>query len=169
MIRRLASPVLKSLLRRFPAAAIVGPRQCGKTTLAQALGGRYFDLEQDAERVRLDLEWEAIVAGRTLVVLDEAQTHPAVFPRLRAAIDSARKRHGRFLLLGSVSPALMRSVGESLAGRMAVHELTPFLQPELRTRAMRDRLWLMGGFPRRGGAQAKQLSRVGGELPPPYG
>jgi predicted AAA+ superfamily ATPase len=70
-----------------------------------------------------------------------------VFPRLRAAIDADRSRNGRFILLGAVSPALMRSVSESLAGRMAVIELTPFLWNELAARPMRSRLWLMGGFP----------------------
>jgi hypothetical protein len=135
------------MLRRFPAVTLVGPRQCGKTTLAREIGGEYFDLEQESDRVRLDLEWTRLVAGRTRVILDEAQTHPAVFPRLRAAIDADRSRNGRFILLGSVSPALMRSVSESLAGRMAVIELTPFLWNELAARPMRSRLWLMGGFP----------------------
>jgi len=147
MLRRLAAPSLRSALRRYPAVAIVGPRQCGKTTIARAIGGEYFDLEQEADRVRLDLEWERLVAGRTRLILDEAQSFPAVFPRLRGAIDADRRRNGRFLLLGSASPALMRSVGESLAGRMAVAELTPFLLPELRAAPMRDRLWLTGGFP----------------------
>jgi predicted AAA+ superfamily ATPase len=135
------------MLRRFPAVTLVGPRQCGKTTLAREIGGEYFDLEQESDRVRLDLEWTRLVAGRTRVILDEAQTHPAVFPRLRAAIDADRSRNGRFILLGAVSPALMRSVSESLAGRMAVIELTPFLWNELAARPMRSRLWLMGGFP----------------------
>ena len=147
MIRRLAARSLRASLRGFPAVTIVGPRQCGKTTLARAVGGAYFDLEQEAERVRLDLEWDRLCAGRTRVILDEAQSFPEVFPRLRGAIDADRRRNGRFLLLGSVSPALMRRVAESLAGRMAVVELTPFLLPELRASAMRDRRWLMGGFP----------------------
>ena len=147
MLRRLAARTLRSALRRWPAVTIAGPRQCGKTTLAREIGGEYFDLEQESERIRLDIEWGRLVAGRARVVLDEAQCWPAVFPRLRAAIDADRRRNGRFLLLGSVSPALMRSVGESLAGRMAVAELTPFLLPELRASAMRGRLWLTGGFP----------------------
>ena len=147
MLRRASAPFLRSTLRRFPAVTLVGPRQCGKTTLAREIGGEYFDLEQESDRVRLDLEWTRLVAGRTRVILDEAQTHPAVFPRLRAAIDADRSRNGRFILLGSVSPALMRSVSESLAGRMAVIELTPFLWNELAARPMRSRLWLMGGFP----------------------
>lgn len=147
MLRRASAPFLRSTLRRFPAVTLVGPRQCGKTTLAREIGGEYFDLEQESDRVRLDLEWTRLVAGRTRVILDEAQTHPAVFPRLRAAIDADRARNGRFILLGAVSPALMRSVSESLAGRMAVIELTPFLWNELAARPMRSRLWLMGGFP----------------------
>jgi len=147
VLRRASAPFLRSMLRRFPAVTLVGPRQCGKTTLAREIGGEYFDLEQESDRVRLDLEWTRLVAGRTRVILDEAQTHPAVFPRLRAAIDADRSRNGRFILLGSVSPALMRSVSESLAGRMAVIELTPFLWNELAARPMRSRLWLMGGFP----------------------
>ena len=147
MLRRASAPLLRSTLRRFPAATIVGPRQCGKTTLAREIGGEYFDLEQESDRVRLDLEWTRLIAGRTRVILDEAPTYPAVFPRLRAAIDADRSRNGRFILLGSVSPALMHSVSESLAGRMAVIELTPFLWTELTARPMRSRLWLMGGFP----------------------
>jgi predicted AAA+ superfamily ATPase len=147
VLRRASAPFLRSTLRRFPAVTLVGPRQCGKTTLAREIGGEYFDLEQESDRVRLDLEWTRLVAGRTRVILDEAQTHPAVFPRLRAAIDADRARNGRFILLGAVSPTLMRSVSESLAGRMAVIELTPFLWNELAARPMRSRLWLMGGFP----------------------
>jgi hypothetical protein len=147
VLRRASAPFLRSTLRRFPAVTLVGPRQCGKTTLAREIGGEYFDLEQESDRVRLDLEWTRLVAGRTRVILDEAQTHPAVFPRLRAAIDADRSRNGRFILLGAVSPTLMRSVSESLAGRMAVIELTPFLWNELAARPMRSRLWLMGGFP----------------------
>ena len=117
MLRRLAARQLRSALSAFPAAVIVGPRQCGKTTLARMVSGEYFDLEQESERVRLDLEWNRLAAGRVRVLLDEAQSFPAVFPRLRAAIDRDRRRNGRFLLLGSVSPMLMRTVAESLAWR----------------------------------------------------
>ncbi len=155
MLSRIASTFLRSALREFPAVTIVGPRQCGKTTLARSLGGSYFDLEQESERVRLDLEWEELIAGKSRLILDEAQSYPEVFPRLRGAIDANRRKNGRFLLLGSVSPVLMPSVSESLAGRMAVAELTPFLRSEIRTTAMRSRLWLMGGFPDGGVRRAK--------------
>jgi hypothetical protein len=127
--------------------ALIGPRQCGKTTLGRSLGGAYFDLEQESERLRLDLEWNARLGGEDLLVLDEAQSWPDVFPRLRGAIDRERKRAGRFLLLGSVSPSLMVHVSESLAGRLSLIELTPFLWTELQTQASRRRRWLCGGYP----------------------
>lgn len=148
--RQIPRTIRRELLGRlgtYPAVALVGPRQSGKTTLARSLGGVYFDLEQESERLRLDLEWEARVAGKHLVILDEAQSWPDVFPRLRGAIDRERKRNGRFLLLGSVSPSLMAQVSESLAGRLSQIELTPFLWTELNTQASRKRLWLCGGYP----------------------
>ena len=125
MLARTAFPLVRARLRDFPAVALVGPRQCGKTTLARTLSKRYFDLEQPGDRVKLDLEWDELMNGKGLVVIDEAQAWPDVFPRLRGAIDSARKLKGRFLLLGSVSPSLMRQVSESLAGRLALVELSP--------------------------------------------
>ena len=147
MLARLATRTIQDRLETNPAVALLGPRQAGKTTLARSLGGTYFDLEQDAERLRLDLEWDQLVSGRGLVILDEAQAAPEFFPRLRGAIDEDRKRNGRFLLLGSVSPALMTAVSESLAGRLALVELTALLLSELTAEAQRVRLWLTGGFP----------------------
>ncbi len=138
--------VLRRRLRANPAVALVGPRQAGKTTLAKSLAGGYFDLEQEPERLRLNLQWEALARGRQLIVLDEAQAWPEVFPRLRAAIDEERSRKGRFLILGSVSPSMMGEVSESLAGRLALLELTPFLFTEL-PRIPLSLLWLRGGYP----------------------
>jgi len=143
--RRIAR-LVRSRLRQLPAVALLGPRQCGKTTLAKSLGGEYFDLESDADRVRLDLRWAEVEASSKLIILDEAQVWPEVFPRLRSAIDRDRKRAGRFLLLGSVAPALMTKVSESLAGRLALVELTPFLLNEVPVSSF-SRLWLKGGFP----------------------
>lgn len=147
MIERRQTSLLARRLAEYPAVALVGPRQCGKTTLARSFDGDYFDLEQEADRLRLDLEWPRLAAGRRLAILDEAQAWPEIFNRLRGAIDAERKRNGRFLLLGSVAPSLMARVSESLAGRLSLVELTPFLLTELPTAAARERLWLCGGYP----------------------
>lgn len=149
MIQREHTNLIRQRLDKFPAVAILGPRQCGKTTLAKQIGGTYFDLEQEGSHAQLDALWNKLMAGRDLIILDEAQSAPALFPRLRGAIDEHRKRNGRFLLLGSVSPALMKNVSESLAGRLAVVELSPFILPELPHNRMDD-LWLFGGYPQGG-------------------
>lgn len=146
MLDRSIARLVQERLATYPAVALLGPRQSGKTTLAKSLGGAYFDLEQPVDRLRLDVAWETAVGGADLLILDEAQEMPALFPRLRAAIDEDRKRNGRFLLLGSVSPALMRQVGESLAGRLALCELTPFVASEL-PESQWDTLWRFGGYP----------------------
>src|SRR5689334_1556652 len=118
MLQRLAKQELENRLKTNPAAALIGPRQCGKTTLAKSLQGFYFDLEQQEDRLKLELRWNDLISGQHLLILDEAQSWPETFNRLRGAIDADRKRRGRFLLLGSVSPTLMTHVSESLAGRL---------------------------------------------------
>ena len=147
MISRKIYPLVQSRLKTYPAVILVGPRQCGKTTFASLLGGHYFDLEQSSERLKLDINWDEVTASDSLVVLDEAQSYPELFPRLRGTIDRDRKKIGRFLLLGSVSPALMAQVSESLAGRLSVLELTPFLFSELQNDNRLKKLWLYGGYP----------------------
>lgn len=147
MLRRRLRRVVEGRLAVSPAVALLGPRQVGKTTLARSLGGVYFDLEQEQERLRADLEWDGLVAGSSLVIFDEAQVWPEAFVRVRGAIDRDRRRMGRFLLLGSVSPVLMRQVSESLTGRLSLVELTPLLTTELGTNASRERRWLCGGYP----------------------
>ncbi len=146
MIPRIYARQIRSKLKRYPAVALIGPRQCGKTTLAQQLGGAYFDMETAGSEARLDAEWETLVSGKQLIIVDEAQNAPWVFSRLRGTIDADRKRNGRFLVLGSVSPALMKNVSESLAGRLGLVRLTPFILPELKARQMDD-LWFCGGYP----------------------
>jgi predicted AAA+ superfamily ATPase len=157
MIARINSSRISEKLKRSPAVVLVGPRQCGKTTLAKTLPDIvYFDLERDSDRVRLDLEWPALVSDKKCIVLDEVQTMPELFPRLRSEIDGKRKENGRFLLLGSVAPSLMKQVAESLAGRLSLCEMTPFVATEL-PEAQWDRLWCYGGYPDGGVLDAKQF------------
>jgi predicted AAA+ superfamily ATPase len=92
MLKRRARGLIRQRLATYPAVALIGPRQSGKTTLARAVGGHYFDLEQEADRLRLDLTWDEVAPGKKLVILDEAQSWPEVFERLRGAIDKNRKR-----------------------------------------------------------------------------
>ncbi len=146
IVLRKVKTLVQQRLKSYPAVALVGPRQSGKTTLAHSLSTEYFDLEQETERLRLDVQWPSLLKTKRLIVLDEAQTWPELFPRLRGAIDEDRRRNGRFLLLGSVSPALMKHVSESLAGRLSLVELSPFTLSELPDIPLRE-LWLRGGFP----------------------
>lgn len=146
MIDRGIRKHIAKCLRTYPAVAILGARQSGKTTLAKTFSDSYFDLELEQEKLRLDLQWEEIVASRKPVILDEAQNFPEVFSRLRSAIDADRKRFGRFLILGSISPGLMKSVSDFLTGRIALTELSPLSHMEMRDTPL-DHLWLMGGFP----------------------
>src|SRR3989304_2308850 len=159
MIRRAAQQLVLKRLEAYPAVSLVGPRQGGQTPPARMIDGDYFDLEQPPERLRLDLEWEGLIARKKLVILDEAQSWPEIFTRLRGAVDRDRKRTGRFLLLGSVSPSLMAQVSESLAGRLSLVELTPFLLTELKAKGSRGRRWLCGGYPDGGVLEATRFPR----------
>ena len=159
MIYRLAEARISDLLTRFPAVAVLGPRQVGKTTLArrivQELGAAavYLDLELPSHRAKLsDPELYFSSQEDRLVVLDEIQRVPGLFEVLRGVIDERRRqgrRHRQFLLLGSASIDLLQQSSETLAGRIAYSELTPLLAEEVATkkRGDRDRLWLRGGFP----------------------
>jgi len=114
-------------------------------------------MEQPSERLRLDAMWMEVIPEKRLVVLDEAQSCPELFPRLRGTIDADRAATGRFLLLRSISPALMTRVSESLAGRLAIVYLTPFLLNEL-GRSRLDDLWFYGGFPDGGILKPEQFA-----------
>jgi hypothetical protein len=146
MIKRKLLQVINSRLLNYPAVALLGARQSGKTTLAKTLSDAYYDLELEEDKLRLDLQWNDIRTSDKLVILDEAQNFPEIFPRVRAAIDQNRQKNGRFMILGSVSPALMTKVSESLTGRIAVCELAPFSITELDLENELE-LWLMGGYP----------------------
>jgi predicted AAA+ superfamily ATPase len=147
-----AGTALVKALGRAPAALLLGPRQCGKSTLARQLLAQrgdavILDLQDRADRARLqepELFFEA--HRHQLVCLDEIQLLPEFFSLLRAEIDRDR-RPGRFLLLGSASGPLLRQSHESLAGRIAQLELTPFLLKEVAQAASWQQLWLRGGFP----------------------
>jgi predicted AAA+ superfamily ATPase len=136
-------------LGRSPAVAIVGPRQCGKTTLAhqvvQELAHDWFDLEDPSALRRLQAPKIALEMARGIVVLDEIQRAAELFPLLRFLIDAAPSR--RFLILGSASPSLLTSASESLAGRVEFVELGGFDLGEVGADAPMQ-LWSRGGFPR---------------------
>lgn len=137
-------------LRDNPVAAIIGPRQCGKTTLARQLAGarraEYFDLEDPRAQQRLANPLTAIEPLRGLIVIDEVQRRPDLFPVLRVLADR-RPLPARFLLLGSASPELLQQGVETLAGRIAFIEMAGFDSAEVGADAQR-KLWLRGGFPR---------------------
>lgn len=151
--RRIASELHQRLLE-VPAVALTGPRQVGKTTLALAEADAhdavYLDLESVRDRAKL-AEPELYLAGHLgrLVILDEVQRVPGLFPVLRGLIDRSRREGGRtglYLLLGSASLELLRQSGETLAGRISHLELGPLSVLEL-PHEDRDRLWVRGGFP----------------------
>ena len=164
-IARKQAAQLLSLLRSFPAVLLAGPRQCGKSTLARhALPDwTHLDLERPADHEVLSSDLEGFFDTHPrAVAIDEAQRLPELFPVLRHVIDRARGR-GRFLLLGSASPSLMRTVSETLAGRIALLELTPFTASELAGTAHAVNRWFWGGFPpvhglRGTGARAEWLN-----------
>ena len=152
--RKLQSEIV-SCLDTFPAVAILGPRQCGKSTLArkiiQGAGDTvYLDLELPSDIQKLsEPELFFRQQGKKLICLDEIQRMPEIFPVLRSLIDENRI-NGRFLILGSASPDLIRQSSETLAGRIAYLELTPFLFNESNIKDRENALatyWLRGGFP----------------------
>lgn len=153
MIQRSLLEILFQRLKQSPAVALHGARQTGKTTLAlqvrEKRDGVYFDLE-DPQHYDLFTNPVSILDQyrHKLVIIDEAQRRPELFPILRVTIDSDR-RPGRFLLLGSASPDLARQRAESLAGRVSVIDLPPLTLQEVIPAGMtRDALWLRGGFPK---------------------
>lgn len=154
MIRRQLESALLASLRRFPIVGLVGARQAGKTTLAHTVARRlgrahYLDLERPSDAARLtDPELYLEPLANRLVIIDEIQRQPELFPVLRSLVDSKR-RNGRFLVLGSASPDMARQASESLAGRIVYHELAPFTLDEVLAagRQALMRLWNRGGFP----------------------
>lgn len=154
-IERALHEQIKIYLSEFPAAAIIGPRQCGKSTLAHRIlkdlpNAAYIDLERPSDLRKLT-EPELFFSQHKndIVCLDEIQRAPELFPVLRSEIDADR-RQGRFLILGSASPDLIKQSSESLAGRIGYLELTPLLFSEIIKTSPFDALptyWIRGGFP----------------------
>ena len=142
---------IREALAVHPCAALTGPRQCGKTTLArqiaaEAPGSTYFDLEAGIDRQRLAAPEQTLGRLRGLVIIDEVQRMPALFETLRVLVDRAGN-DVRFLLLGSASPQLVKGVSESLAGRIGLVDLGGFNLGETGSDQWRT-LWERGGFPR---------------------
>ena len=154
MVDRGLRPALQRLLDRNPAVVLIGPRQVGKTTLAQAVADKrdaaYVDLELPSDRAKIsDVEQYCAENADRLVILDEVHRAPGLFAPLRGIIDQRRRagrRAGFFLLLGSASVELLKQSSETLAGRVALCELSPFGVAEIPAEGQR-RLWCRGGFP----------------------
>jgi len=159
IVPRQIQPRVSSLLEQFPAVAILGPRQVGKTTLAMTLAealrqeALYLDLELPSDRAKLtEPELYLKQHENRLVILDEIHRVPGIFQTLRSLIDQRRRKSRparHFLLLGSASMDLLQQSAESLAGRIAYQELAPFSGTEVADfkDAPMDRLWTRGGFP----------------------
>jgi predicted AAA+ superfamily ATPase len=153
-INRKIEPDVKNSLKDFPLVAILGPRQCGKSTLAKRIialrkKSVYLDLELESDlRKMADPELFLSQHEDKLVCIDEIQRMPDLFKALRGLIDRKR-RNGRFLILGSASRDLIRQSSETLAGRICYMELTGFLFSEISNTGRADlmKIWTRGGFP----------------------
>ena len=142
--------LIERALEHNPVVAVLGPRQCGKTTMAREFvpetSANYFDMEDPAVWATMANPMTTLAPLRGLVVIDEAQRRPEIFPILRVLADRSGAP-ARFLILGSASPELSRQSSESLAGRIEVIEMSGFALSEVGAVAERQ-LWLRGGFPR---------------------
>ncbi len=140
---------VRAALRRSRVVALLGPRQCGKTTLARQFAApdslNYFDLEDPRGLARLSEPETALRPLRGLVVIDEIQRRPGLFPLLRVLADR-RPLPARFLILGSASPDLLKQSSETLAGRLETVQLGGFRLADLGA-ALQGRHWLRGGLP----------------------
>ena len=164
-ITRRISAEIQDSLSYFPVVSIIGPRQVGKTTLAKSIMAGsikptlYLDLELQSDLNKLD-DAELFFSYHTdkLVVVDEVQNKKELYPLLRGLVDKTREP-GQFLLIGSASPELIRHSSESLAGRIAYHELFPFDLTEIPELITQIDLWMKGGFPKSLFAPGKFLSK----------
>jgi len=155
--------LLERIERAFqvtPIVTLLGPRQCGKTTIARMIaqknGAAMFDLEDQADNTALANPKLALSGKRGLIIIDEIQHRPELFPALRVLVDRP-DNSARFLLLGSASPMLVRGVSETLAGRTSFVDMAGFTLEEVGSSQWRQ-LWLRGGFPRSWLADSDALS-----------
>ncbi|MBI4559021.1 MAG: ATP-binding protein [Candidatus Hydrogenedentes bacterium] len=149
---------LADLMASFPVTAILGPRQVGKTTLAREFTADHsFDLENPRDAAMLAEPQLALEPLSGLIVIDEVQRAPNLFPLMRHLVDTRKVQ--RYLILGSASPNLIRQTAESLAGRIAYHELGGFRLGDVRPEKWR-KLWLRGGLPRSFIARTDELSHL---------
>jgi predicted AAA+ superfamily ATPase len=133
-MKRLYEDLLHEYLEMFPCVAVLGARQCGKTTLVRGLGHgwKYYDLERGADYDVIGHDPDLFLRLNSgQVIIDEAQLMPKLFPALRVAIDDNRRNPGRFVVTGSSSPDLVRALSESLAGRIGIIEMSPLLWSEV--------------------------------------
>ncbi len=163
-IEREARETVTDRLRQFPVVAILGPRQCGKSTLARTVLSEYpqsvlLDLELPSDLAKLT-EPELFLRANMnqLVCLDEIQRTPDLFPVIRALVDED-PRPGRFLILGSASPSLLRQSTETLAGRIAFVDLSPLTLTEVGAADLQT-IWMRGGFPRSYLAATEEQSAI---------
>lgn len=157
---------ISSRFKTFKVVALLGPRQCGKTTLArnyiEKIGGipsaNYFDLEDPLALSRLENPKLTLEALEGLIVIDEIQRKPELFPILRVLVDEQKTKR-QFLILGSASRDLIKQGSESLAGRINYLELTPFSLDEVGYKNI-DQIWLRGGYPLSYLAESEEQSRL---------
>lgn len=150
------SELLQELMDQFPVTAILGPRQSGKTTLAREFGAEHiFDLENPRDALLLSKPQLTLEALSGLIVIDEIQRVPELFPLLRYLVDTRPDQ--RYLILGSASRDLLQQSSESLAGRIAYHELSGFRLEDVGAAKWRT-LWWRGGLPRSFGAASDAAS-----------
>ena len=163
---RIAGNDIASAMQHFPVTAVVGPRQCGKSTLVKHLVENhssetiYLDLERPSDLEKLnDAEWFLTSQKDKLICIDEIQRKPDLFPLMRSLVDEWN-RPGCFVVLGSASRDLLMQSSESLAGRIIYKQLTPFLWSELKNKDV-EKYFERGGFPEVYWRQTTKLPMTG--------
>lgn len=137
---------IQELIKSFPVVGLVGPRQCGKTTIATQIGAdHYFDLENPRDLAKLDQPQITLEDLKGFIIIDEIQRKPNLFPLIRYLVDTRKEQ--KYLILGSVSRDLLRQGSETLAGRIAYFYLEGFRITDIGKENLK-KLWLRGGLPR---------------------